>query len=322
MKQLGLDYTFAYCWHVQNNPDSRSGDRRAMNSINETRRLGILPQVITVSQGWSGWHDEGSIWKLPPDDYKKLLEEAKAIIKTYPAAELGSRILLLDNWNEWSEGHYLAPHREYGFGYLDAIREVFSSAPKDPSTCPQRHRPRPVRPGLQATTGNELNGKIDHENCHYSCRIALSGRLGMAAERPNILLITADDLGCQLSCYGETRFSTPRLDSLAEQECGSRTSTSPSRRAVPRGPPCSRPLAAPERPDRPGAPRLPHASRPEDAHRPAQGCRLSHGHHRQTARRTGRRFPWDWMPKQKVAAKPTQDVKWVAQESRLLCLRP
>jgi len=38
-----------------------------------------------------------------------------------------------------------------------------------------------------------------------------------AAQRPNILLITADDLGCQLSCYGEKRFSTPRLDALVAQ---------------------------------------------------------------------------------------------------------
>jgi arylsulfatase A-like enzyme len=38
-----------------------------------------------------------------------------------------------------------------------------------------------------------------------------------SAERPNILLITADDLGCQVSCYGEKRFQTPRLDALAGQ---------------------------------------------------------------------------------------------------------
>lgn len=33
-----------------------------------------------------------------------------------PSNELGSKMLLLDNWNEWSEGHYIAPYREYGFG--------------------------------------------------------------------------------------------------------------------------------------------------------------------------------------------------------------
>jgi hypothetical protein len=32
--------------------------------------------------------------------------------------------------NEWGEGHYIMPHREYGFGYLDAIRGVFTDAPE------------------------------------------------------------------------------------------------------------------------------------------------------------------------------------------------
>lgn len=131
MKQLGLDYTFAYCWHVQNNPTPQQAIAAQLDSITKTRDLKILPEVVTVSQGWSGWHDEGSIWKLPPAEYKELLEKAKAVLRTFPASELSSKMLLLDNWNEWSEGHYLAPHKEYGFGYLDAVREVFSDAPKD-----------------------------------------------------------------------------------------------------------------------------------------------------------------------------------------------
>ncbi|MGD0041516.1 MAG: glycoside hydrolase family 99-like domain-containing protein, partial [Isosphaeraceae bacterium] len=131
MKQLGLDYTFAYCWHVQGSPKPEQAIAAQLDYIDRTRRMGILPEVVTVSQGWSGWQDEGSIWKIPPAQYKELLEKAKAVIRTFPATELGSKMLLLDNWNEWSEGHYLAPHREYGFGYLDAVREVFSDAPKD-----------------------------------------------------------------------------------------------------------------------------------------------------------------------------------------------
>ncbi|MCU0247199.1 MAG: sulfatase [Bryobacter sp.] len=34
-------------------------------------------------------------------------------------------------------------------------------------------------------------------------------------KRPNFLFITADDLGLNLSCYGEKRFSTPNIDRLA-----------------------------------------------------------------------------------------------------------
>ncbi|MEN6497277.1 MAG: glycoside hydrolase family 99-like domain-containing protein [Thermoguttaceae bacterium] len=131
MKQLGLDYTFAYCWHVQKNPTPQQAIAAQLDYITKTRDLKILPEVVTVSQGWSGWHDEGSIWKIPPAEYKELLEKAKAIVRSFPASELGSKLLLLDNWNEWSEGHYLAPHKEFGFGYLDAVREVFGDGPKE-----------------------------------------------------------------------------------------------------------------------------------------------------------------------------------------------
>jgi hypothetical protein len=128
MKQLGLDYTFAYCWHVPNSPSPQQAIEAQMQDIRQTQALGILPQVITVSQAWSGWRDEGSIWKIPPRDFESLLRQAKDFIGKLPSGELGSRMLLLDNWNEWGEGHYIAPYREYGFGYLDAVRKVFSDA--------------------------------------------------------------------------------------------------------------------------------------------------------------------------------------------------
>jgi len=126
MKSLGLDYTFAYCWYVANNPTPQQAIDTQMASIKKTRELGVIPEVVTVSQAWSGWNDEGTIWKIPPQDFKGLLQQAKDYIATFPAAELGSKLLILDNWNEWGEGHYIAPYREYGFGYLDAVRDVFA----------------------------------------------------------------------------------------------------------------------------------------------------------------------------------------------------
>lgn len=126
MKQLGLDYTFAYCWGLPGSPQPEQAIEKQMENLRKTQALGILPQVMTVSQAWSGWRDEGSIWKIPPDGFASLLRQAKAFAETLPKGELGRRMLLLDNWNEWGEGHYLAPYREYGFGYLDAVREVFA----------------------------------------------------------------------------------------------------------------------------------------------------------------------------------------------------
>jgi hypothetical protein len=126
MKQLGLDYSFAYCWPVPNSPTPQQAVAAQMQSIGKTQELGILPQVLTVSQAWSGWRDEGSIWKIPPAEFETLLRQARAFIGKLPRDQLGSRMLLLDNWNEWGEGHYIAPYREYGFGYLDAVRKVFA----------------------------------------------------------------------------------------------------------------------------------------------------------------------------------------------------
>jgi hypothetical protein len=128
MKQLGLDYTFAYVWPIGDNPTPEQAVKAQMGYIKETQALGIIPQVVTVSQAWSGWADEGTIWKIPPTEFEGLLRQAKDFVTKLPANELGSKMLLLDNWNEWSEGHYIAPYREYGFGYLDAVRKVFSDA--------------------------------------------------------------------------------------------------------------------------------------------------------------------------------------------------
>lgn len=131
MKSLGLDYTFAYCWHVTNSPGPQEAIDAQMDKISTTQDLAILPQVVTLSQGWSGWRDEGSIWTLPPTEFETLLRQGKAFVETLPRDQLSGRMLLLDNWNEWGEGHYLAPYTGYGFGYLDAIRKVFIAAPAE-----------------------------------------------------------------------------------------------------------------------------------------------------------------------------------------------
>jgi hypothetical protein len=45
---------------------------------------------------------------------------------------LGQRMLIVGAWNELSEGHYIVPHQEYGFGYLEEIRVVFSDQGNSP----------------------------------------------------------------------------------------------------------------------------------------------------------------------------------------------
>ena len=132
MADEGLDYTFAYCWPAPGNPSPAEAIRAQESAWRKTEGLGIIPQVITLSMGWDStpWHASSSIWRLPPDDFKTLCKRGKAMMSTLPSDSLGSKMVLLDNWNEFGEGHYIAPHRQYGFAYLDAVREVFTNAPE------------------------------------------------------------------------------------------------------------------------------------------------------------------------------------------------
>src|SRR5436190_17430966 len=57
----------------------------------------------------------------------------------------------------------------------------------------------------------------------YAWSIAFSGvafvvEVGKAAERPNVVIIYADDLGYgDLGCFGNTKFKTPNLDRMAAE---------------------------------------------------------------------------------------------------------
>ncbi len=129
MKQMGLDYTFAYCWYVGTIPPRRRRSRRRWPSCMTSGNWESSPRCPRCRR-----HGAGGTMRAPSGRFRRRsLRRCCAGLRymaTVPAAELGSRMLLLDNWNEWGEGHYLAPYQEYGFGYLDAVRKVFTEAPE------------------------------------------------------------------------------------------------------------------------------------------------------------------------------------------------
>lgn len=129
MLDEGLDYAFQYCWPVDSVPPAEAvaTQERYWESW---REQDIIPFLITLSMGWDStpWHPSYSKWRLPPADFETLCQRGQAFVDRLPQNSLGRRLVLLDNWNEYGEGHYIAPHREYGFGYLDAVRKVFTHA--------------------------------------------------------------------------------------------------------------------------------------------------------------------------------------------------
>ena len=65
-------------------------------------------------------------FRLNSYEWKAELEMIKSKIDVLPDGCLSKKVIMLDNWNEWSEGHYIAPSLGNGFKFLEAVRDVFT----------------------------------------------------------------------------------------------------------------------------------------------------------------------------------------------------
>ena len=51
----------------------------------------------------------------------------KGICDSLPENAWARKIMMIDNWNEWDEGHFVAPSHKFGYKYLQAIREALTA---------------------------------------------------------------------------------------------------------------------------------------------------------------------------------------------------
>jgi hypothetical protein len=103
------------------------GYERIWNGIAEAR---ILDYVPVTEPGWDSrpWDGQAALVRTGrhPEKFKRMLERAREFTDRHPVAG-GKKLVLIEAWNEYGEGAVVEPHREWGFGYLDAIRAVFGS---------------------------------------------------------------------------------------------------------------------------------------------------------------------------------------------------
>lgn len=141
---VGFDLAFAYCWHPPGaRPVATEAIAFQLRMLDGFLHGQALPAIATAGVGWdpyawreetpegqkrSWWLDPAKMtrWYSRPGEFRQLLEQVKQRLDALPDAHPGRRMLLLDNWNEWGEGHFIAPSAAGGFGYLQAVREVFT----------------------------------------------------------------------------------------------------------------------------------------------------------------------------------------------------
>ena len=59
-----------------------------------------------------------------PADFARAARRVRAWADANVPATL-PRLITVNSWNEWTEGSYLEPDDRFGYGYLDALRNVF-----------------------------------------------------------------------------------------------------------------------------------------------------------------------------------------------------
>lgn len=135
----GYDFSFSYCWNIKN---ADFGAKEIMDEQMRKMRLRAdaipdwfaptasamwdpSPRFATMPQSFNP-QSNPLLWKLPPEDFRTLLRRIREMMRSLPEGSIGSRMVMLDNWNEWDEGHYIAPSLEFGFGYLQAVREALT----------------------------------------------------------------------------------------------------------------------------------------------------------------------------------------------------
>ncbi len=86
-----------------------------------------VPYFPHISIGWDNnprfkEFRPGIVKGNNPAAFKQGLQMAKEYIDTH---NLPAPLITLNSWNEWTETSYLEPDDLYGYGYLEAVKEVF-----------------------------------------------------------------------------------------------------------------------------------------------------------------------------------------------------
>lgn len=145
VRRLGFDSVTSYVWILHaamesfpTMPYPRALEKMLGFTRSMEARFPELPYFPNVTMGWDasprtvqterfeniGYPYMSTLADNTPANFKRALTEFKGWLATRPPAE---QVLMLNAWNEWTEGSYLEPDIRHGLGYLEAVRDVFGT---------------------------------------------------------------------------------------------------------------------------------------------------------------------------------------------------
>ena len=126
--KLGANSVTQYNWGGPHPEDYIQWGVEAMDRINQWDEALSIPYFPNATIGWDDTprfpdktqkhvvHQNTS-----PTAFASFLYQAKQYADQHPDQP---KLITVFSWNEWVEGGYLLPDAKYGFGYLEAVRDV------------------------------------------------------------------------------------------------------------------------------------------------------------------------------------------------------
>ena len=130
---LGADSVTDYNWGGVLDFDGDYGEltREYTEHMEQYRLGGGVPYYPNLSVGWDNnvrfnRFIPGVVTGNTPERVREACERLKALTDSgLQSAGLKAPLITVNSWNEWTETSYLQPDDLYGYGYLEAIRDVF-----------------------------------------------------------------------------------------------------------------------------------------------------------------------------------------------------
>jgi hypothetical protein len=129
IEQLGFDgvthYQFVHFTNIDRDYMEIMDDvEKEWNKIDNDYNI---PYYSHVSVGWDNnprfeMFRGGVVINNTPENFKTALLRAKAFADSRPGQ---TPLITINSWNEWTETSYIQPCTMYGYGYLEAIKQVF-----------------------------------------------------------------------------------------------------------------------------------------------------------------------------------------------------
>lgn len=130
---LGIDSVTNYNWGGCAHFDGEYSDvtnEYLENLVSESEKMNV-PYYPNISVGWDNnvrFHNfmPGVVKNNPPELFKIACEKVKDFADdSLNKGIMRAPFITVNSWNEWTETSYLQPDDLYGYGYLEAIKEVF-----------------------------------------------------------------------------------------------------------------------------------------------------------------------------------------------------